>query len=80
MMVRMDTTAALVGRERYDGTRLGPLLADRGIMRAWLAGRLGVSRSHVTHVVAGRRTLDRATAERAAALLGVEFGEVFSPA
>ena len=63
--------------ERFTGEKLGAVLDAQGRRRDWLAGRVGVSKSFVTHIIAGRRTVSRDVAERIAAELQVPFFMVF---
>lgn len=43
----------------------------------WIASQLGMSRSHISHIVAGRRTISEADARVIVALIGGEFGVLF---
>lgn len=46
-------------------------------MQSWLARQLGVTPAAVNRWVKGERTIDRANAERIAALLGIPFYLLF---
>ena len=56
---------------RYNGSRLADLLAAQGRRQDWLAHQAGVSRSLVSRLISGQRTVDEATARRIAAALQV---------
>lgn len=43
----------------------------------WIAAQLGVSRSHLSHILAGRRTISEADARVLVALIGGEFSVLF---
>ena len=62
-----------MGNRRYRATHLGDVLESQGRKQRWLAERIGVSGGYVSLIVAGERTVDRATGERIAALLDVPF-------
>lgn len=63
--------------ERFYATNLGRTMVSQGRRQTWLAEKLGVHRSLITHIVVGRRTVDRPTAERIAELLDVPFFVLF---
>ena len=63
--------------DRYTAGRLGDFLAAQGRSQRWLAGQVGVSESLLSHVRKGRKSLNRATAERVAGILGVPFAMLF---
>lgn len=63
---------------RYVATNLDAVLACQGRKQCWLAGRLGFSAAYLSLIVGGERTVDRATGERIAALLGVPFFLLFT--
>jgi plasmid maintenance system antidote protein VapI len=58
-------------KQRYRATGLTETLEQQGRTAAWLGRQLGVHRSYVTHIAAGRRTVDGDRAARVAQLLGV---------
>lgn len=62
---------------RYSGIKMGQTIRTRGLRFDWFAQQLGVSKSAVSKWVNGHQTMDRATALRAAALLGVPFDLLF---
>ena len=66
------------GNRRYVATHLGAVLESQGRKQCWLAGRIGVSGGYVSLIVAGERTVDRATGERIASLLGVPLYLLFA--
>jgi hypothetical protein len=63
---------------RYVATNLAAVLDGQGRMRSWLAGRVGVSESSVSKIVAGTRTVDRDLGEAMAAALDVPFLVLFA--
>jgi transcriptional regulator with XRE-family HTH domain len=63
--------------DRYTAARLGSVLAAQGRSQRWVARQVGVSESLLSHAQAGRRSLDRALAERVAVVLGVPFAMLF---
>jgi hypothetical protein len=63
---------------RYVATNLAAVLDGQGRMRSWLAGRVGVSESSVSKIVAGMRTVDRDLGEAIAAALDVPFFVLFA--
>ncbi len=63
---------------RYVATNLAAVLDGQGRMRSWLAGRVGVSESSVSKIVAGTRTVDRELGEAIAAAVDVPFFVLFS--
>jgi len=67
-----------MGNRRYRATHLGDVLESQGRKQRWLAERIGVSGGYVSLIVAGERTVDRATGERIAALLDVPFFLLFA--
>ncbi len=56
---------------RYNGNRLAVLLDAQGRRQDWLAERSGISRSLLSRLITGSRTVDKATAERIANALQV---------
>ena len=62
---------------RYYGTRLADVVAAQGRRRDWLANEVGVHRSFITHIAAGRRTVDHQTASKIASVLQVPFFLIF---
>jgi plasmid maintenance system antidote protein VapI len=52
-------------------------MVSQGRRQTWLAAKLGVHKSLITHIVVGRRTVDRQTGERIAELLDVPFFVLF---
>ena len=65
-------------KPRSVATHLEAVLQCRGRKQGWLVAHLGVSAAAVSLLVAGARTVDRATGERIAALLGVPFSLLFA--
>ena len=63
---------------RYVATNLAAVRDGQGRMRSWLAGRVGVSESSVSKIVAGTRTVDRDLGEAIAAALDVPFFVLFA--
>jgi transcriptional regulator with XRE-family HTH domain len=68
----------VTSNQRYVATHLGAVLESQGRKQCWLAGRIGVSGGYISLIIAGERTVDRATGERIAALLGVPFFLLFT--
>jgi transcriptional regulator with XRE-family HTH domain len=69
----------MYGATRYVATdALEAVLEEQGRKRRWLADRIGVSESWISHVLAGRHTVDREQGERIAATLGVPFFVLFA--
>ncbi len=68
----------VTSNQRYVATHLGDVLESQGRKQCWLAGRIGVSGGYISLIIAGERTVDRATGERIAALLGVPFFLLFT--
>lgn len=67
------------GASRYVATdALKAVLDEQGRKRRWLAERIGVSESSISHVLAGRDTVDREQGERIAGILGVPFFVLFA--
>lgn len=52
--------------DRYLATNLGAVMAQQGRQNVWLAERLGVSRSFITMVINGRRTISGELASKIA--------------
>ncbi len=46
-------------------------------MSAWMASQIGVSKSHMSHMLAGRKTLSEFDARIVAAILGGDFFVLF---
>jgi transcriptional regulator with XRE-family HTH domain len=67
------------GASRYEATdAFEAVLEKQGRKRRWLADQVGVSESLISHVLAGRHTVDRGQGERIAATLGVPFFVLFA--
>ncbi len=66
------------GNRRYLATHLGDVMEAQGRKQRWLAERIGVSGGYVSLIIAGERTVDRATGERIATLLDVPFFLLFA--
>ena len=72
---------------RYTGERLGALLASQGRRQDWLAERAGISRTLLSRLISGKRTVDEVTAQRIADALQVPLflafdspkGRIFIP-
>lgn len=77
-MSRGSANPARAAGPRFVATHLGAVLACQGRTQVWLAARLGRSPAAVSLIVAGARTVDRATGEQIAALLGVPFFLLFA--
>jgi len=63
---------------RYRATNLENVMTEQGRRGVWLASQLGVSRSFMSHVMKGRRTVDESVAGRVAELLGVPLFLLFT--
>jgi transcriptional regulator with XRE-family HTH domain len=59
--------------DRFTATKIGTVLAEQGRRQDWLAEQVGVSGAALNRWIKGRRTIDRATAERIAAVLDVDL-------
>lgn len=55
------------------------LIDARGIRHRWLADRLGISRSHLSHLLSGDRRFSEAQAARLAEILQVPVGYILPP-
>ncbi len=55
----------------YFAPTVEQIIDTRGLKRAWIAQRLGVSPGHLTHMLRGRRTVSDTNAQVVADLLGV---------
>jgi transcriptional regulator with XRE-family HTH domain len=74
----VNRTPAETAAHRYIATsNLGAVLETQGRKMRWLADRIGVSESKISHVLAGRHTVDRDQGERIAGILGVPFSVLF---
>lgn len=63
---------------RYRATEvLGETIAAQGRKASWIAERAGISKFLMSHLVAGRRTVDAAVAEKIQELLGAPFFVLF---
>lgn len=63
---------------RYRATEvLGKTIAAQGRKASWLAERAGISKFLMSHLVAGRRTVDASVAEKIQELLGAPFFVLF---
>lgn len=62
---------------RYIATNLGKSLESKGLKQSWIARQLGVSKSLMSKVVSGDRSVDQMTAEKIAALVGVPLFLLF---
>lgn len=58
-------------------TGLRSILDDRGIRYVWLARKAGISKSHMSHVIAGQVNVNPAHAELICAALDVPFSVAF---
>lgn len=56
--------------QRFQATKLAETLSRQGRRRDWLAERVGVHPSFITHIAAGRRTVDEELAQAIADSLG----------
>lgn len=56
---------------RYNGSRLGALLAAQGRRQDWLAKQVGVSQALVSRLISEQRTVDEGTARRICGALQV---------
>lgn len=63
--------------KRYRASGLGNVLAEQGRMRQWVAAQARVDPSLIAHVVAGRRTVSEAVAQRISDALEVDFSLLF---
>lgn len=57
--------------------RLAEVLQETGRRKDWFAGQLGVTPSHLSHILAGRRPLPARLKSRAAAILNVPESYLF---
>lgn len=64
---------------RYGAGRIADFLESQGRRRDWLAARVGISKSLLSLVLAGERTLSADVAARIAGTLQVPFGVLFDP-
>jgi len=62
---------------RYIATNLGKLLESEGLKQSWIARQLGVSKSLMSKVVSGDRSVDQASAEQISFLVGVPLFLLF---
>jgi len=56
---------------------LRAVIDERGLKHVWLADRLGISRQHLSNILAGRRSVTVERAERMRELVGVPFFVAF---
>lgn len=63
--------------KRYVATNLDRVLTEQGRLRSWLAAEVGVSRSLITLIAKGHRTVSRDLGERIATAIGVPFFVLF---
>ena len=49
----------------------------QGRQASWAARQVGVSKSQMSRIMSGRRSLDESAARLLAAMLGIEFGLLF---
>lgn len=73
----MTGTRSAPTTTRYSAGRLGLLLDEKGVKRAWLARKAGVSRGHMTHIINGKRTVNEETAGLIAEALGLPLFLLF---
>lgn len=52
-------------------------LKEQGRKSSWLASQIGVSKSHLSHMLAGRKTIGAIDARVVAAILGGDFFLLF---
>lgn len=62
---------------RYTATNLADTLDSKGLKQTWIARQLGISKSLMSKVAAGDRTVDAETGTRIAELVGVPFFLLF---
>ena len=65
-------------RPRTPLTRLSQLLDDTGRKKMWFAERLGMTPSHLSHTLSGKRSFPPRKRAQAAELLGVTESWLFS--
>jgi plasmid maintenance system antidote protein VapI len=58
--------------ETLPKTKLRTFLDERGLRYIWVAERLGISKSHLGHIMDGRRPLNPTLAERIGELFDVD--------
>lgn len=59
-------------------TRIRDLMDAEGRKLVWLAGKLGISKGHMTNILNGERTLTAAQAQAIADALGVPVALILS--
>lgn len=62
---------------KYIATNLDRVLTEQGRLRSWLADEVGVSRSLITMIAKGQRSVSRDLGERIAMAIGVPFFVLF---
>lgn len=62
---------------KYIATNLDRVLTEQGRLRSWLADEVGVSRSLITMIAKGQRSVSRELGERIATAIGVPFFVLF---
>lgn len=62
---------------RYTATNLSDTLDAKGLKQSWIARQVGISKSLMSKIAAGDRTVDAETGTRIAELVGVPFFLVF---
>lgn len=64
-------------KERFVTTNLNAIIEGQGRTKRWVASKAGFSESMLGHVLAGRKTIGRESAEKIATALGVPFFVLF---
>lgn len=61
----------MANNERYDNSKFNTIFREQGRRQDWLARRLGVSRSYISHLKRGAAPITPAMARRIAVVLEV---------
>jgi plasmid maintenance system antidote protein VapI len=63
--------------DRYLATNLGAVMEKQGRQNVWLAERLGVSRSFITMVISGQRTISGELADKISGIFDIPLFLLF---
>lgn len=66
----------MANNERYDNSKFNTIFREQGRRQDWLARRLGVSRSYISHLKRGAAPITPAMARRIAVVLDVPVTEI----
>lgn len=61
----------------FQAVRLDEVLMAQGRKQRWLAGQIGVSEGHLSHVIRGKRSVNEQVGRRIAELVQVPFPLLF---